>query len=50
MLTIGQALRLRSVTAIAVALIAIAAPLFVAPSAQAAKSLAEVQARVRQLE
>ena len=50
MLTIGQALRLRSVTAFAVALIAIASPLFLAPSAEAAQTLAQVQARVRQLE
>ena len=50
MLTIGQGLRLRSVVPIAIALIAIAAPLFLAPSAKAAQTLAEVQARVRQLE
>jgi cell wall-associated NlpC family hydrolase len=50
MSTIGQALRLRSLIAVAIALIAIAAPLFIAPSAEAAQSLAEVQARVRQLE
>jgi cell wall-associated NlpC family hydrolase len=50
MLTIGQGLRLRSVAPIAIALIAIAAPLFLAPSAKAAQTLAEVQARVRQLE
>ena len=50
MFTIARALRLRSVTSVAVALFAIAAPLFVAPSAEAAQSLAEVQARVRQLE
>jgi cell wall-associated NlpC family hydrolase len=50
MLTIGQELRLRSVAPIAIALIAIAAPLFLAPSAKAAQTLAEVQARVRQLE
>jgi cell wall-associated NlpC family hydrolase len=50
MFTIAGALRLRSVTSVAVALFAIAAPLFVAPSAEAAQSLAEVQARVRQLE
>ena len=50
MLIIGRALRLKSVGAIAIALTAIAAPLFTAPSAQAAQTLAEVQARVRQLE
>ena len=50
MLIIGNALRLKSVGAIAIALTAIAAPLFTAPSAQAAQTLAEVQARVRQLE
>lgn len=50
MLTIGQALRVRSVSTIAIALIAISAPLFIAPSAEAAQSLAEVQARIRQLE
>jgi cell wall-associated NlpC family hydrolase len=50
MLTIGQGLRLRSVAPIAIALIAIAAPLFLASSAKAAQTLAEVQARVRQLE
>ena len=50
MLTIGQGFRLRSVAAVVVALFAIAAPIFVAPSAQAAQTLAEVQARVRQLE
>lgn len=41
---------MRSVSAIAIALIAISAPLFIAPSAEAAQSLAEVQARIRQLE
>ena len=41
---------MRSVSAIAIALIAIAAPLFIAPSAEAAQTLAEVQARIRQLE
>jgi cell wall-associated NlpC family hydrolase len=50
MFTIGQKLRVRSVSAIAIALIAISAPLFIAPSAEAAQSLAEVQARIRQLE
>ena len=50
MFTIGQSLRVRSVSAIAIALIAIAAPLFIAPSAEAAQTLAEVQARIRQLE
>jgi cell wall-associated NlpC family hydrolase len=50
MFTIGQTLRVRSISAIAIALIAIAAPLFIAPSAEAAQSLAEVQARIRQLE
>ena len=50
MFTIGQALRVRSVSAIAIALIAISAPLFFAPSAEAAQTLAEVQARIRQLE
>ena len=50
MFTIARALRLRSVTGVAVAFFAIVAPLFVAPSAEAAQSLAEVQARVRQLE
>ena len=50
MLTLGQALRVRSVSTIAIALIAISAPLFIAPSAEAAQSLAEVQARIRQLE
>jgi cell wall-associated NlpC family hydrolase len=50
MFTIGQKLRVRSVSAIALALIAISAPLFIAPSAEAAQSLAEVQARIRQLE
>jgi cell wall-associated NlpC family hydrolase len=50
MFTIGQTLRVRSVSAIAIALIAISAPLFIAPSAEAAQSLAEVQARIRQLE
>ena len=50
MLTIGQGFRLRSVAGVVVALFAIAAPIFVAPSAQAAQTLAEVQARVRQLE
>ena len=41
---------MRSVSAIAIALIAISAPLFIAPSAEAAQTLAEVQARIRQLE
>ena len=50
MLIIGRALRLKSVSVVAIGLLAIAAPLFIAPSAQAAQSLAEVQARVRQLE
>jgi cell wall-associated NlpC family hydrolase len=50
MLTIGQGFRLRSVAAVVVAIFAIAAPIFVAPTAQAAQTLAEVQARVRQLE
>ena len=50
MLIIGRAPRLKSVSAVAIGLLAIAAPLFTAPSAQAAQSLAEVQARVRQLE
>lgn len=50
MLTLGQGLRLRSVSAIAIAIFAIAAPLFTAPSAEAAQTLAEIQARVRQLE
>jgi cell wall-associated NlpC family hydrolase len=50
MLTLGQGLRLRSVGAIAIAIFAILAPLFIAPSAEAAQTLAEIQARVRQLE
>jgi cell wall-associated NlpC family hydrolase len=50
MFIFGRALRLRSVTSVAVALIAIASPLFLAPSAEAAQTLAQVQARVRQLE
>ena len=50
MFLFGWALRLRSVTSVAIALIAIASPLFLAPSAEAAQTLAQVQARVRQLE
>ena len=50
MFIFGWALRLRSVTSVAIALIAIASPLFLAPSAVAAQTLAQVQARVRQLE
>lgn len=50
MFTIGQGFRLRSVAAVVVALSAIASPLFLAPSAEAAQTLAQVQARVRQLE
>ena len=50
MFIFGWALRLRSVTSVAIALIAIASPLFLAPSAEAAQTLAQVQARVRQLE
>ena len=50
MFIFGWALRLRSVTSVAIALIAIASPLFLPPSAEAAQTLAQVQARVRQLE
>ena len=50
MFIFGWALRLRSVTSVAIALFAIASPLFLAPSAEAAPTLAQVQARVRQLE
>ena len=50
MFIFGWALRLRSVTSVAIALFAIASPLFLAPSAEAAQTLAQVQARVRQLE
>ena len=50
MFIFGWALRLRSVTSVAIALISIASPLFLAPSAEAAQTLAQVQARVRQLE
>jgi cell wall-associated NlpC family hydrolase len=50
MFIFGWTLRLRSVTSVAIALIAIASPLFLAPSAEAAQTLAQVQARVRQLE
>ena len=46
----GFTLRLRNAGATAIALIAIAAPLFIAPNAQAAQTLEQVQARVRQLE
>ena len=41
-------LRLRSVVAIAI--LAISAPIFTAPKADAAQTLAQVQAKVRQLE
>jgi cell wall-associated NlpC family hydrolase len=47
---LGFALRVRSAGTILLALIAIAAPLFIAPAAQAAQSLEQVQARVRQLQ
>ena len=50
MFIFGWALRLRLVTSVAIVLIAIASPLFLAPSAEAAQTLAQVQARVRQLE
>jgi cell wall-associated NlpC family hydrolase len=50
MFIFGWALRLRSIASVAIALIAIASPLFLAPSAEAAQTLAQVQARVRQLE
>jgi cell wall-associated NlpC family hydrolase len=43
-----QRFRLRS--AVAIAILAIAAPIFAAPSATAAQTLAQVQAKVRQLE
>ncbi|CAB4781814.1 unannotated protein [freshwater metagenome] len=50
MFTFGQAIRLRSISAVVISIVAIAAPLLIAPTAQAAQTLAEVQARVRQLE
>jgi hypothetical protein len=46
----GFTLRLRTAGATVIALIAIAAPIFIAPAAQSAQTLAQVQARVRQLE
>jgi cell wall-associated NlpC family hydrolase len=45
-----NALHLRLRTAVAIAILAIAAPLFTAPNADAAQTLAQVQAKVRQLE
>jgi cell wall-associated NlpC family hydrolase len=50
MSSIGFTLRVRSFAATLIALIAIAAPLIIAPPAEAAQTLAQVQARVRQLE
>jgi cell wall-associated NlpC family hydrolase len=50
MLALRDWLRLRSGAVIAIALFAITAPLFTSPSAEAAQTLAEIQARVRQLE
>lgn len=47
---ISQPLRLRSAAAVAIAILAITAPIFTAPSAGAAQTLAQVQAKVRQLE
>ena len=47
---ISAATRARSIGASFIALIAITAPLFIAPAADAAQTLAAVQARVRQLE
>ena len=45
-----SALHLRLRSAVAIAILAIAAPLFTAPNADAAQTLAQVQAKVRQLE
>ena len=45
-----NALHLRLRSAVAIAILAIAAPLFTAPNADAAQTLAQVQAKVRQLE
>ena len=42
--------RFRLCSAVAIAILAIAAPIFAAPSATAAQTLAQVQAKVRQLE
>jgi cell wall-associated NlpC family hydrolase len=47
---ISNALRVKSASATLVALVAMIAPLVVAPAAHAAQSLEQVQARVRQLE
>ena len=45
-----NALHIRLRSAVAIAILAIAAPLFTAPNADAAQTLAQVQAKVRQLE
>jgi cell wall-associated NlpC family hydrolase len=45
-----NALHLRLRSAVAIAILAIAAPIFTAPNADAAQTLAQVQAKVRQLE
>jgi cell wall-associated NlpC family hydrolase len=47
---IASALRLRSARSVAIAVLAIAAPIFTALPADGAQTLAQVQARVRQLE
>jgi cell wall-associated NlpC family hydrolase len=47
---IGLSFRLRSAGWVAIAILAIAAPIFAAPKADAAQTLAQVQAAVRQLE
>jgi len=47
---IGLNFRLRSAGWVAIAILAIAAPIFAAPKADAAQTLAQVQAAVRQLE
>jgi len=47
---IASALRLRSAGSVAIAVLAIAAPIFTALPADGAQTLAQVQARVRQLE
>jgi len=47
---ISSSFRLRSAASIAIAILAIAAPIFTSPKADAAQTLAQVQARVRQLE
>ena len=46
----GFTLRLRTAGATLIALIAITAPIFIATAPQSAQTLAQVQARVRQLE